>query len=146
MFNKIKIFLAHQKVLLLITFIVLILFILVLFTDDYIGSFFLFCYLFFYKMALLPLSYTALLPLVLKSFSLLVGLLIAIAIFTLVERKGLGMYQRRTGPNVHGIFGLLQPGSDGIKLFVKEQVIPSNSNKIIFKFIPALFLATCFFG
>ena len=52
----------------------------------------------------------------LKSLSLLLLLLITVAFFVLVERKVLGSVQRRRGPNVIGIFGLLQSVADGFKL------------------------------
>ena len=74
----------------------------------------------------------------LKILCIIVPLLLAVAYFTLAERKILGAIQRRRGPNVIGVFGLLQPLSDGLKLLVKEVVIPSSSNKIIFVFSPAL--------
>jgi NADH-quinone oxidoreductase subunit H len=62
--------------------------------------------------------------------------LIAVAYFTLVERKILGTIQRRRGPNVIGAFGLLQPLSDGLKLLVKEILLPSSANKILFLIAP----------
>lgn len=71
-----------------------------------------------------------------KSLSLLILLLITVAFFVLVERKVLGSIQRRRGPNVIGIFGLLQSVADGFKLFLKETIIPSNSNSLIFLFSP----------
>jgi NADH-quinone oxidoreductase subunit H len=67
-----------------------------------------------------------------------VPLLISVAYFTLAERKILGAIQRRRGPNVIGVFGLLQPLSDGLKLFAKESIIPSNSNKFIFVLSPII--------
>ena len=75
---------------------------------------------------------------VLKILCIIVPLLLAVAYFTLAERKILGAIQRRRGPNVIGVFGMLQPLSDGLKLLVKEVIVPSNSNKIIFIFSPAL--------
>merc|ERR1711937_1128157 len=63
-------------------------------------------------------------------------LLITVAFFVLVERKVLGSIQRRRGPNVIGIFGLLQSFADGFKLILKETIIPSNSNSLIFLFSP----------
>ena len=69
---------------------------------------------------------------------IILPLLIAIAYFTLAERKILGSIQRRKGPNVVGIYGLLQPLADGLKLIVKETIIPSNSNKLIFVTSPLL--------
>jgi len=67
-----------------------------------------------------------------------VPLLISVAYFTLAERKILGAIQRRRGPNVVGVFGLLQPLSDGFKLLVKETVLPSSSNKLIFVLSPII--------
>jgi len=76
--------------------------------------------------------------LLLKVLIIIVPLLISVAYFTLAERKILGAIQRRRGPNVVGTFGLLQPLSDGFKLLVKETVLPSNANKLIFIFSPIL--------
>jgi len=67
-----------------------------------------------------------------------VPLLICVAYFTLAERKILGAIQRRRGPNVVGAYGLLQPLSDGFKLLVKETVIPSSANQLIFIVSPML--------
>lgn len=73
-----------------------------------------------------------------KILLIIVPLLISVAYFTLAERKILGAIQRRRGPNVVGTYGLLQPLSDGLKLFAKESVIPSNSNKFIFVLSPLI--------
>jgi NADH-quinone oxidoreductase subunit H len=71
-----------------------------------------------------------------KIILIVVPLLISVAYFTLAERKILGAIQRRRGPNVVGVYGLLQPLSDGFKLLVKETVIPSNANRILFILSP----------
>ena len=63
-------------------------------------------------------------------------LLIAVAYFTLIERQILSHIQRRMGPNIVGIYGLLQPLADGIKLLLKESVLPRSSNLVIFIFAP----------
>ena len=61
-----------------------------------------------------------------------VCLLIAIAYFTLAERKIMAAVQRRVGPNVVGPFGLLQPLADGLKLAGKELAIPAQASSRIF--------------
>ena len=64
--------------------------------------------------------------------------LIAIAFYTLIERKFLGYFQLRKGPNTPRILGIPQPFADAIKLFVKEQAKPTISNSILFLAAPAL--------
>jgi NADH-quinone oxidoreductase subunit H len=76
--------------------------------------------------------------LILEVLGLIVFLLIAVAYFTLLERKFIASVQRRKGPNVVGYYGLLQPLADGLKLFVKESVCPSNASIPIFFFAPLL--------
>ena len=73
-----------------------------------------------------------------KILIIVLPLLISVAYFTLAERKILGAIQRRRGPNVIGVFGLLQPLADGFKLFVKETILPSNANKFIFILSPII--------
>lgn len=74
----------------------------------------------------------------LKILIIIIPLLISVAYFTLAERKILGTIQRRKGPNVIGLFGLLQPLADGFKLLIKETIIPSNANKFIFLLSPVI--------
>lgn len=64
--------------------------------------------------------------------------LIGVAYFTLVERKGMAGIQRRRGPNVVGIYGRLQPLADGLKLVLKENVIPSAADKGVFRRAPLI--------
>ena len=73
-----------------------------------------------------------LLTTLLKILTLAVPLLVAVAYLTLAERKVMGSMQRRKGPNVVGFFGILQPLADGLKLLVKEPVLPSSSNILLF--------------
>lgn len=65
-------------------------------------------------------------------------LLIAVAYLTYAERKVIGAMQLRKGPNVVGPFGLLQPMADGLKLFMKETVLPTGANKAVFILAPML--------
>ena len=74
----------------------------------------------------------------LKILTIIIPLLIAVAYMTLAERKIMASMQRRKGPNITGIFGLLQPFADGLKLFVKETILPSSANVIIFILAPVL--------
>lgn len=78
------------------------------------------------------------LSLVLKCLLIAVPLILAVAYFTLLERKVMGGIQRRRGPDVVGAWGLLQPFADALKLVVKETILPSNANTIIFVIAPVL--------
>jgi NADH-quinone oxidoreductase subunit H len=66
--------------------------------------------------------------------------LLAIAFFTIAERKLLASIQRRKGPNVTGFWGILQAFADGLKLLLKEIIIPVRSNWILFLLAPCLSL------
>jgi len=77
---------------------------------------------------------------IIKILTVLVPLLISIAYLTLAERKVLGYIQCRRGPNVVGVYGLLQPIADGLKLFSKEIIIPNHANLFIYILAPVLSL------
>ena len=68
--------------------------------------------------------------------AIVVPLLLAIAYLTYAERKVLAASQLRKGPNVVGPFGLLQPIADGLKLLLKETVVPSGANRAVFVAAP----------
>jgi len=78
---------------------------------------------------------------VIKIVAIVVPVLLAVAYLTYAERKVIGAMQLRKGPNVVGPFGLLQPIADGVKLFLKETIVPSGSNKVVFIVAPMVTFA-----
>ncbi|MBI4969748.1 MAG: NADH-quinone oxidoreductase subunit NuoH [Rhodospirillales bacterium] len=75
---------------------------------------------------------------ILKIVAIVVPLLVAVAYLTYAERKVIAAMQMRKGPNVVGPFGLLQPIADGFKLFLKETILPTASNKVVYLIAPML--------
>jgi len=71
----------------------------------------------------------------------IIPIIVSIAFFTLLERKVIASVQRRKGPNIVGVWGLLQPVADGLKLLTQEQFFPKNSRKIVFLLSPCLVFA-----
>ncbi|MBM3618250.1 MAG: NADH-quinone oxidoreductase subunit NuoH [Alphaproteobacteria bacterium] len=86
------------------------------------------------------------LEILLKILLVAVPLLVAVAYLTYAERKVIGAMQMRKGPNVVGPFGLLQPLADGLKLFVKEVIIPTQANRVVFIAAPVLTFALAMLG
>jgi NADH-quinone oxidoreductase subunit H len=78
----------------------------------------------------------------LECLAVTVPLLVAVAYMTYVDRKVWASIQLRRGPNVVGPFGLLQPLADGLKLFLKETIVPSSANSILFLIAPMITFAT----
>ena len=76
---------------------------------------------------------------------IILGVLLSVAFFTIVERDVLASLQRRQGPHTVGFYGLLQPIADGVKLLLKETIIPKSSDTFIFIFAPifSFTLALC---
>lgn len=68
-------------------------------------------------------------------------ILITVAYYTAAERKVMGSIHRRRGPNVTGIWGLLQPIADGVKLVIKSFIVPSQAVKYVFMFAPVAIFA-----
>jgi NADH-quinone oxidoreductase subunit H len=80
----------------------------------------------------------------LKVIAAFVFVLLTVAYATYAERKIIGHMQVRIGPNRTGWFGLLQPIADGIKLFFKEEIIPSEASKFAFVLAPLIALVPAF--
>jgi NADH-quinone oxidoreductase subunit H len=82
----------------------------------------------------------------LKAFPLMICVLLSVAFFTIFERKLLASMQRRRGPNVVGLYGLLQAIADGFKLLSKETIVPYSSNLFIFLLAPLVAFVLALFA
>jgi NADH-quinone oxidoreductase subunit H len=80
--------------------------------------------------------------LLIKLAAVLVGLLLAASYLVWLERKLLARLQIRIGPNRAGIFGLLQPIADAVKLLCKEDLLPAQADSFIFRLAPAVVAGT----
>ncbi len=80
--------------------------------------------------------------LLIKIAVMLGGLLLAASYLVWLERKLLARLQIRLGPNRAGIFGLLQPIADAVKLLTKEDIVPAQADSVIFRLAPAVVAVT----
>lgn len=78
--------------------------------------------------------------------AVLLPVLLSVAFMTIIERKQLAAHQRRVGPNTVGYYGVLQPFADALKLILKETVIPSQANKVLFYLAPVSTLVFSLLG
>jgi len=78
--------------------------------------------------------------------SVLLPMLLGVAFMTIIERKQLAAHQRRVGPTDVGYYGVLQPFSDALKLILKETIVPTQSNKVLFYLAPVVTLIFSLLG
>lgn len=97
-----------------------------------------------YEILGLPMAYY--IAMVLKVLVVFVFVLLTVAYATYAERKIIGHMQVRLGPMRTGWHGLLQPIADGVKLFFKEEIIPSQADKFAFLIAPLIALVPAFIG
>ena len=83
-----------------------------------------------------PLGITVLT--IVQTLAMLVPVLVSVAYLTLAERKVMAAMQMRKGPNAVGPFGLLQPFADALKMLMKETIIPTGANRLLFIVAPLL--------
>ena len=90
--------------------------------------------------------YTPLYTSIIEILFIVVPMLLSVAFVTVAERKTMASMQRRLGPNVVGIFGLLQAFADALKLLLKEYVSPTQANQFLFFLGPSITLIFSLLG
>lgn len=93
-------------------------------------------------MTILALDWALLIEKLVLIAAIITGSLVIAMYSTYMERKVAAIIQDRVGPNRAGPFGLLQPLADGVKLFFKEEIIPNDSNKMLFVLGPSMAMLT----
>jgi NADH-quinone oxidoreductase subunit H len=91
-------------------------------------------------------NFWVVLPIIGNILLIILPLLLGVAYLTLFERKVIGAMQLRKGPNVVGWFGILQPLADGLKLMLKEAILPSKANKTLFLLAPIITFVLALIG
>jgi NADH-quinone oxidoreductase subunit H len=94
----------------------------------------------------LPIGMQPIFAALLSILSIIVVFASLFAVTTIVERKGLGRFQNRYGPNRVGPYGLLQPLADGLKSLTKEDIVPRTADKSVHLLAPLVLVVAAFLG
>jgi NADH-quinone oxidoreductase subunit H len=93
-----------------------------------------------------PVGAQSIVAAVLSVLSIIVVFASLFAVTTILERKGLGRFQNRYGPNRVGPYGLLQPLADGLKSLTKEDIVPHAADKVVHFLAPLVLVVAAFMG
>jgi NADH-quinone oxidoreductase subunit H len=94
----------------------------------------------------LPIEVQPIFAAILSVVSIIAVFASLFAITTILERKGLGRFQNRYGPNRVGPYGLLQPLADGLKSLTKEDIVPRSADKVVHLLAPLVLVVAAFLG
>jgi NADH-quinone oxidoreductase subunit H len=94
----------------------------------------------------MPLAMQPIFAAILSVFAIIVVFASLFAVTTILERKGLGRFQNRYGPNRVGPYGLLQPLADGLKSLTKEDIVPRSADKVVHLLAPLVLVVAAFLG
>src|SRR6267378_5202703 len=94
----------------------------------------------------LPVEVQTIVAAIISVIAIIVVFASLFAVTTILERKGLGRFQNRYGPNRVGPYGLLQPLADGLKSLTKEDIVPRSADKVVHLLAPLLLVVAAFLG